>query len=192
MKLIVGLGNPGTAYLGSRHNIGFLAVKELARQKKAVFKKGLFSSSLTTKINLAKESVLLAMPLTFMNLSGPAVKALFRKYKLDPGAILVICDDMDLEFGRQKIRARGSSGGQRGLQSIIEAFGFEDFARLRVGIGRPRRGHDPSDYVLENFSAKEKEELPEVVGRAATAALMWAQNGITETMNIYNKKEQGS
>lgn len=190
MKLIVGLGNPGTAYQGSRHNIGFLVAKELARRHKAVFKRGFFASSLTVKIKAAGADVLLAMPLTFMNLSGGAVKALAGKHKVEPGEILVICDDMDLEFGRQKIRPAGSSGGQRGLRSVIEAIG-QDFARLRVGIGRPHKGRGASDHVLERFSSGEREELPAVIDKAASAALMWAVKGTEETMNIYNKKEQG-
>lgn len=190
MKLIVGLGNPGTAYQETRHNIGFLVVKELARSQKAEFKRGLFASSLTAKIKLKGASVVLAMPLTFMNLSGIAVKALAKKYKAGPGDLLVVCDDLDLDFGRQKIRPGGSSGGQRGLQSIIGSLDCADFARLRVGIGRPHKGMDAADFVLLPFAKNESVELKCVIEKAAEAAASWAVSGITETMNVYNKKER--
>ncbi|MFA5410367.1 MAG: aminoacyl-tRNA hydrolase [Candidatus Omnitrophota bacterium] len=121
MKLIVGLGNPGQAYQGSRHNLGFSVIKSLAQSYRIILKKDSAAFSLSAKARVDSDKLILAMPLTFMNLSGIAVSALLKKYKLDLSSLLVVCDDLDLEFGRLKIRAKGSSGGQRGLQSIIDA-----------------------------------------------------------------------
>ena len=186
MKLIVGLGNPGILYIGSRHNIGFSVVKALALKYKASFKRKASLSSLITKIKVDEDPVLLALPLTFMNLSGIAVKQLLREYKIPPANLFVICDDLDLEFGRLKVRAAGSSGGHRGLESIVGALASEDFARLRIGIDRPS-GRDPSEYVLAAFSRKEKIQLKSVLEKARECCLSWVTRGTTHTMNIFNK-----
>lgn len=187
MKLIVGLGNPGSAYEGSRHNIGFSVTKALGKSYKSRFKKGFLNSSHTAKISINASRVVLAMPQTFMNNSGAAVSRLLRRYKVDLSDLLVICDDLDLEFGIMRLRAAGSSGGHRGLNSIIEHLGSEDFARLRLGIGRSK-GVDAADYVLSKFNSEEKEQLAEVVERATLCVKSWLQKGITETMNTFNKQ----
>jgi PTH1 family peptidyl-tRNA hydrolase len=121
-----------------------------------------------------------------MNLSGVAVRDLVRKYKIKREDLLVVCDCMDLEFGRLKIRPGGSAAGQRGLQSIIDALGSPDFARLRIGIGRPGKFTDPAEYVLTAFNKKERSELKEVLQKAASCCVSWATEGITGTMNTYN------
>jgi len=190
MKLIVGLGNPGTAYRDSRHNIGFMAVKALAHSSKAAFKRDIGTRSLSAKIKYAGQNVILAMPLTFMNLSGPAVKALMKKYKAGPEGLLVVCDDLDLEFGRLKIKTGGTSAGHRGVGSIIESLSGDSFSRLRVGIGRPCCGQDASEYVLSPFTKREKEQLSEIIEKTVDCCRAWIGPGITEAMSIFNKRSE--
>jgi len=188
MRLIVGLGNPGRRYLDSRHNIGFTAVKALARNCKGSFKKESSVAALSARVRIAGETVILALPLEFMNLSGIALAALLKKYRLDPQALLVVCDDLDLALGRLKIKSRGSSGGHRGLQSIIDVLGTKDFSRLRLGIGRPFKNSDAAGYVLAAFTGKEKEIVRRLINKAAACCKTWVSKGITETMNIFNKR----
>jgi PTH1 family peptidyl-tRNA hydrolase len=190
VKLIVGLGNPGTLYAGSRHNAGYAVVKAIAHSQKILLKRDNGTSSLSARIKERGKTAILALPLTFMNLSGIAVKALLKKYKTDLSDLLVVCDDMDLEFGRMKLRPFGSSAGHRGVESIIDSLASDKFARLRVGIGRPHKNAQPSDYVLTPFSKKEKEEIPGIIKAASDCCLSWIDKGIAETMNVYNKKEQ--
>jgi len=189
MKLIVGLGNPGTVYAGSRHNAGYMVVREIARSQKAALKRDIGTRSLSAKAKAGQEKIILALPLTYMNLSGSAVKALLKKYKIDPADLLIVCDDMDLEFGRIKLRPSGSSAGHRGLDSIIESLNSDNFARLKIGIGRPHAKKTAADYVLDTFSNQEKEDIPVIIRRAADCCISWIDNGIEETMNIYNKKD---
>lgn len=190
MKLIVGLGNPGEAYAPSRHNIGFTVVKAVAKKYKAALKKDYTISSLSARIKIAGQNVALAIPLTFMNLSALAVKPLMKKYKIDLNNLLVVCDDLDLEFGRLKIRASGSSAGHRGIQSIIDLLKKEDFARLRIGIGRPNKDLEAADYVLSAFTKKEKMQVSEIIERAADCCQSWVTKGVTETMNVFNKRSK--
>lgn len=189
MKLVVGLGNPGDIYAGSRHNIGFFAVKALSRVNKISLKKDRDTFSLSGKGKIGAQTVILAMPLTFMNLSGIAVKALLKKHKVHLDNLLVVCDDLDLEFGRQKLKPHGSSGGHRGLNSIIESVKDASFARLRIGIGRPHiQDADPREYVLSPFNKKEKEQINKILKRAVACCQAWAQEGILKSMNIFNRK----
>jgi len=188
VKLIVGLGNPGLIYAGSRHNIGFMVVKSLARSLKVSFKRDKLASSLVGKTKYAQHDLALALPQTFMNLSGPAVKALLKKFRLSPQELLVVSDDLDLELGRIKIRPHGSSGGQRGVASIIEQLGTEEFSRLRFGIGRPRNAQDASRYVLTGFLRKEKEIVEEAREAAVNCCLSWVENGIIMTMDSFNTR----
>ncbi len=188
MKLIVGLGNPGLFYRYSRHNIGFLVVKSLAKAAKIALKRDSGTLALSAKANFATPGVVLAIPLTFMNLSGPSVSALIKKYKIDLKDVLVVCDDLDLEFGRMRMRPAGSSGGHRGLESIIEALGTPGFSRLRIGIGRPRRNKLASDYVLGQFNRKEKIQLEEILDSAADCCRVWAGEGVTRAMNLFNRR----
>ncbi|TAM43376.1 aminoacyl-tRNA hydrolase [bacterium] len=188
MKLIVGLGNPGLIYAGSRHNIGFSVIKSLARSLKASLKRDRSVFSITGACVLGRQSIILAMPQTFMNLSGIAVKALLKKYRQLPENLLVICDDLDLEPGRIKLRGSGTSGGQRGLESIIEHTGTREFPRLRIGIGRPPRSTDAAGYVLTGFSRREKPLFDEAREKAVECALSWVEKGTVETMNMFNAK----
>ena len=187
MKLIVGLGNPGFKYTNSRHNVGFAVLKALAAEKRAGFKRSILNRSFLAKIRYEGSLVILAMPHTYMNLSGSAVKRLAGKFNVGLEELLVVCDDMDLELGRIKIRPKGSSGGHRGLQSIIDSLKSDNFSRLRVGIGRPGQDLDPSEYVLDSFSRKEKIYLKDVIERAASSALSWVLKGVAETMNSFNR-----
>jgi PTH1 family peptidyl-tRNA hydrolase len=185
MKLIVGLGNPGRLYTVSRHNIGFSVVRSLARHYKVVLKKDGTVFSLSNQVKA--EGLILALPMTFMNLSGSAVKGLLKKYKVSREDLLIVCDDLDLELGRIKIRPRGSSGGHRGLRSIIGVLESEDFCRLRLGIGRPQENVDTADYVLAPFAAREKEKIAWMVREARDCCLCWVSEGIGQAMNIFNK-----
>lgn len=207
MKLIVGLGNPGRTYARSRHNIGFSVVESLAKAYRISLKKDNNTFSLSGKGKIEGQTVILGMPLTFMNLSGIAVSALLKRYKIGlprpffPGEhgldkkgrgldnLLAICDDLDLEFGRQKIRPSGSSGGHRGLGSIMDSLGSEDFSRLRIGIGRATPNLDTASYVLSAFTKKEREQFKYIIERATQCCRMWVEKGIKESMNIFNRKE---
>lgn len=187
MKLIVGLGNPGLRYAGTRHNIGFRIIKALGKLYKVGFKKDRNSRSLTAEAKDKEQGFILAMPLNYMNLSGGAVKELAARYKAGNQDILVVCDDIDLEFGRIKIKPSGSSGGHRGLKSIIDSLATQGFARLRVGVGRPGGGIEPAEHVLLDFSRAERKELPLVIERAAECCRAWLGQGIDKSMNNFNK-----
>lgn len=186
MKLIVGLGNPGLLYAGSRHNIGCTVVKALASSLKISFQRDKLVSSLISKSRIGQQNLVLACPQTFMNLSGIAVRALLKKFEVTPENLLVVCDDLDLELGRIKIRAAGSSGGQNGLKSIIENLDTENFSRLRIGIGRPHNSSNASKHVLSGFLRKEKIILQEIKETAVNCCMSWVEKGTTETMNAFN------
>ena len=177
----MGLGNPGLIYAGNRHNIGFAVLKSLASSLKINFKRDSSVSALVAKDKLLQQDVVLALPQTYMNLSGLAVKALLKKFNVNPRDILVVCDDLDLELGKMKLRPQGSSGGQRGLESIIERLGTRDFGRLRIGIGRPKNSQDAAKYVLSGFSRKEKAAVKQIEEDAVSCCLSWVENGIVET-----------
>jgi PTH1 family peptidyl-tRNA hydrolase len=188
MKLIVGLGNPGRAYSETRHNIGSSIVKSLAKEYKVSLRRGIFSSSLSGKARIAGKDVLLALPLVFMNLSGSAVAALVKKHKIDLSELLVVFDDLDLEPGRLKLKSDGSSAGHRGLESVIRALGNAQFCRLRIGIGRPKNcDADISRYVLSRFLKKEEKIMALAVETASQAVRTWVIEGISKTMNIFNR-----
>jgi len=186
MKLIVGLGNPGIFYSGTRHNIGFQVIKHLAKQGKFALKKEKGVKAISAKGRLDGIEAVLAMPLTFMNLSGEAFYPLLKKYKVELEDLLVVCDDMCLEFGEIKIRAAGSSAGHRGIQSIINSLGSNTFSRLRVGIGRPLNP-DASRYVLSHFRKNERIQLPEIMSRANECCISWATEGVEKSMSIFNR-----
>jgi len=187
-KLIVGLGNPGLIYAGSRHNIGFAVLKSLAGYLKINFKRDSSVSALVVKDKLFQQDVVLALPQTYMNLSGIAVAALLKKFKVDGKHLLVVCDDLDLELSKMKIRPQGSSGGQRGIGSIIEHLGTQNFGRLRIGIGRPKSPQAAAKYVLSGFLRKEKAIVQQIEEDAVNCCLSWVKNGIEQTMNIFNTR----
>lgn len=192
MKLIVGLGNPGRVYAGSRHNIGFLVVNTLAKDYGVKLKSAFGCRSLIAKIKTQDIDVLLAEPVTYMNLSGAAVAALLKKNKAALKDLLVICDDMDLELGRLKIRASGSSGGHRGLESIIASLASREFSRLRIGIGRSDEKVEAAEYVLAPFNREERKKAVKIVDKACACARAWVIEGTDKTMNLFNKKEKGA
>jgi PTH1 family peptidyl-tRNA hydrolase len=183
--LIVGLGNPGPQYRYNRHNIGFMLADRLAERLGVKFSR-LESKALVTKGAHQGRRIVLAKPQTFMNLSGQAVGALVRFYKVPLSHLLIAYDDVDLPLGTLRLRPGGGSAGQKGMASIIERLGTQDFPRLRLGIGRPPGRMDAADYVLQDFSAAEKELLGPVLDRAAEAALVFVVEGLEAAMNRYN------
>jgi PTH1 family peptidyl-tRNA hydrolase len=190
MKLIVGLGNPGRIYTDSRHNIGFSLVKSLSKSYGILIGKDKLVFSLSGKGKIEGQNIILSMPLTYMNLSGIAISALLRKYKIELDNLLVVCDDLDLEFGRIKLRPAGSSGGHNGLKSIIDSLKTQDFSRLRIGIGRPRKDIDSSRYVLSPFAKEERHMLKGVIKEATDCCQVWVTKGVTESMNIFNRRSK--
>lgn len=189
MKLIIGLGNPGFVYRGTRHNIGFAVAKALAKSGKIALKKENRIAASSGKGIIGGHEVLIAIPLTYMNLSGAVIAPLLKKYSILPADILVVYDDLDIEFGRQKIRQGGSSGGHRGLESIIQALGGNSVNRLRIGIGRPQEKIDAARYVLSGFNRQERKLLLEITDSACSCCTSWVTHGIQETMNHFNAKE---
>lgn len=192
MKLIVGLGNPGKIYAESRHNAGFQVLRALAKDCGADLKKDNAAFSLSGKCRIGASGVILALPLTFMNLSGLAVRALLKKHKIKLEDLLVVSDDLDLEFGRIKIRSGGGSAGHRGLKSVISSVKSRDFCRLRLGIGRPDEAEDAAEYVLSPFSAREKEGLTDMLQRAVDCCGSWVIRGKAETMNRFNSAKRSN
>jgi len=188
MKLVVGLGNPGRKYDGTRHNVGFDVLNLLVGRHRLEWESAP-ADALIAKWRPA--SVLLAKPLTFMNLSGHAIGELLRFYKIDLADLFVVVDDTNLELGRLRARPSGSAGGHNGLKSIIEALGTEEFARLRVGVGRGDARRDLADHVLAKFDPDERIEVAEAGGRAADAAELFVTEGIGPVMNRFNRKEDG-
>ncbi len=183
MKLIVGLGNPGRKYQGTRHNVGFVTIRILARRHH-IHVRSRRNKALVGEGVIAGEKVVLAKPLTFMNLSGQAVGGLLRRYRLEPSDLIVISDDVNLPLGRLRVRARGSAGGHKGLSSIIHSLGTEDFARIRIGIGSP--GFGMVDYVLSRFGRAEREVAREATSRTADAVEAVLAAGIEQAMNRFN------
>ncbi|MHB1131309.1 MAG: aminoacyl-tRNA hydrolase [Chloroflexota bacterium] len=184
MRLVVGLGNPGRQYECSRHNIGFCCLDLLASRLGIRFGRRSFNAQLASGF-IGEQRVLLAKPQTYMNLSGNAAGRLTAYYGLAATEMLVVYDDMDLPLGKLRIRARGSSGGHRGVQSIIGALGTNEFPRIRVGIGRSDR-LDGADYVLGRFAAEDQPLLEDILGRAADAVAVVVSEGTAEAMNRYN------
>jgi PTH1 family peptidyl-tRNA hydrolase len=186
VKLIVGLGNPGRKYHGTRHNVGFDVVDAIAARHRLEWG----TARADALIARWRESdALLAKPLTSMNLSGQAVGDLLRFFKIDLADMLVIVDDAALELGRLRARPSGSAGGHNGLRSLIELLGTEEFSRLRVGIGRGDARRDLADHVLAMFEPQERTIVTEAVGRAADAAELFITEGIAPAMNRFNRKE---
>jgi PTH1 family peptidyl-tRNA hydrolase len=187
MKLIVGLGNPGSEYRDTRHNVGFTVVEEIVRRHGLVWA---MAPSQVPDAFVAKkfggEAFLLAKPLTYMNRSGDVVSALSRYYDIAAADLLVVYDDVDLPFGRLRARARGSAGTHNGMRSVVERLGTTEFPRLRLGVGRGDRRRDLADHVLAKFERDEQPALEGFIALAADAAEMFAAADIFRVMNVYN------
>ncbi|GBF07440.1 peptidyl-tRNA hydrolase [Deinococcus aerius] len=187
MKLVVGLGNPGTQYARTRHNVGWLVVDEVARRGGAVWRKEKDAEVAEVRVGAAPGArVLLVKPQTFMNTSGKAVGPLVAFYKLEPDALLVVQDDLDSPFGLLKFRLGGRHGGQNGVRDLIRALGTEQFPRLKVGISRPPAGWDPADWVLSKWREEEAGTLAELVRLGADAVEVWATQGLAEGQARFN------
>ena len=185
MKLIVGLGNPGSRYRGTRHNVGFEVVDEIARRRELVFEPSR-ADALMARERGPHAQVMLAKPCTFMNLSGEAVGALVRYYRFDLDDVLVVTDDVNLPLGRLRARRGGSAGGHNGLESVIALLGTEQFARLRVGVDRGDRRRDLSSHVLAGFESDELDTIRDAIAEAGDAAEEFAASGIDVMMNRFN------
>ena len=186
MKIVMGLGNPGKRYGRGRHNLGFMVVDHLAGEKYiAVTEKKYYS--LVGSWKLVDEKVLLVKPQLYMNRSGEAARSLFRYLPVSAEDLVVIHDDLDLPFGRIRIRAKGGAGGHRGVLSILEALGNENFFRIRVGIGRPAGRVEPTDYVLSSFLPEEWSRVEQAVSRAADAVQSLLKEGSRQAMEKFNQ-----
>lgn len=183
MELVVGLGNPGREYRGTRHNVGFEVIDALAKRYRIPVKSRR-NKALVGEGRIAGEEVLLAKPQTLMNRSGESVAGLVRRYRLALEDVLVIVDDVNLSLGRLRIRARGSAGGHKGLRSIIKHLGSEEFARLRMGIGSPDR--DAVEYVLSRFKRAERPSVQAMIRQAAEAVATLLREGVEPAMNKFN------
>lgn len=188
--LIVGLGNPGREYHENRHNIGFMFVDRLAERLSISFNH-LRSRALVGSTFYCGKEIILAKPVSFMNLSGKVVSELIRYYELPLTNLLLAHDDIDLTFGTIRLRRSGSSAGHKGIASIFEELGVQEFARLRLGIGRPLGRMDPADYVLQDFSPNEQIALTNLLERAVEAGLTLISEGIDVAMDKFNGKALG-
>jgi PTH1 family peptidyl-tRNA hydrolase len=182
VKLIVGLGNPGPKYSGTRHNVGFDVIDEVAKRASVGFASAPVDALIA---RLRAADVLLAKPMTFMNASGEAIGGLLRYFKIDAADLLVVVDEVQLPLGRLRARARGSAGGHNGLKSIIQHVG-EEFGRLRLGVGRGDSRRDLADHVLAKFEKDEAAEAVRMIGRAADASEVFVTGGIAAVMNQFN------
>jgi len=191
MKVVVGLGNPGKKYEGTRHNIGFDLLAELNRRWKVPRPREKFEG-LLAEVAVGTERVLLLAPQTFMNCSGQSVRQVRDFYHLKPADFLVVCDDLNLPVGKLRIRAGGSSGGQKGLQNIIQHLGTEEFPRLRLGVGRPTGDRNAADYVLDRFHKVELPAVDQSILQAAACCECWLADGVAAAMNRFNAEPKSA
>ena len=189
MKLVVGLGNPGIQYEGTRHNAGHEVVVELVRRFSPGKTQTKFSS-VVHEVFADSGKVLLVTPTTFMNRSGEAVQQFVHFYQIEPQDVVIVCDDMNLPLGRIRWRAGGSAGGQKGLADIIQRLGTDRVPRLRLGVGRPPGQMDAADFVLSRFRAEQREESGIMTKIAADSVETWISDGLICAMNRYNRSEE--
>ncbi len=187
--MIAGLGNPGRDYRETRHNIGFMTIDAFA-ERHAIKMNKVQNQAITGSGRIASARVILVKPQTFMNLSGQAVGSLVRYYKVPLENLIVAHDDVDLPFATIRMRPGGGSAGQKGIASIIKLIGTQDFARLRMGIGRPPGQMNAADYVLQSFSNSEKELLTSFLHRAVEALDCYLEDGLENAMNRFNSSDQ--
>jgi len=185
VKIVVGLGYPGREYVATRHNIGFMAVDTLAERWGVTAWREKFSALMAE--HRGAETVLLVKPQTYMNLSGQAVAAFVRFYKLTVADVIVVYDDIDLPAGRLRLRPGGGAGGHRGIESLFDHLGSDAFARVRIGVGRPPEYMEAADYVLSRFSSEEQPLMDEAIKRAADAVEAILKDGLAKAANEYNK-----
>jgi len=189
MKIVVGLGNPGAKYAGTRHNVGYGVIDYLAAAPGVSGFRTAFQSSIAEATE-GIEKVLLVKPETFMNLSGRAVRAVLDFYKTSASELLVICDDFNLPLGRLRVRASGSHGGQNGLRNIQEQLGGDQYARMRIGVGQPGPG-EAVDFVLSRFKVGELATVDAAIAMAASGVAIWIRQGLDACMNRVNGPEPG-
>ena len=186
MKLVVGLGNPGAKYKGTRHNVGFMTMDEVAYQEKFDFDKALFDA-VFAQMQIGGEKVIFMKPLTFMNLSGEAIRPLMNYFKIGIEDLLVVYDDMDLPVGKIRLRQKGSAGGHNGIKSIISCLGTSEFNRIKVGVGRPKDGRTVVGHVLNRFEKEEEEDIIFAVQKSVDAIRSWIDtDDFVKTMNQFN------
>jgi PTH1 family peptidyl-tRNA hydrolase len=190
MKLVVGLGNPGTEYRETRHNVGFMVADALVNRWRVADQWREKFDALLIKTMVGEESVILAKPLTFMNLSGQAVAGLAGFYKIEPADVFIVTDDVALPLGRLRARRDGGAGGHNGLKSIIQSLATQAFPRMRVGVGRGDDRRDLADHVLGRFEADEREIVSAAVLRAADATDVFLSDGIERVMNAFNAADK--
>jgi len=183
--LVAGLGNPGPSYAGNRHNAGYLTVDVLAERAGVRFRAGKFRA-MAAEGRLAGHGVIIVKPLTFMNDSGVAVAGISGYLRLEPARVVVVHDELDLPFGTIRLKCGGGNNGHNGLRSITAHLGTREFCRVRIGIGRPPGRMDPAAYVLRDFSAAERKELPLVLGRAADAVEVLLADGLAAAQNAFH------
>lgn len=187
VHLVVGLGNPGSTYKRTRHNVGFMVVDQIAQDFSIALVKQKFDT-VFGRGSVDDVEVVLAKPMAFMNRSGPQVHKIAKYYRILSEDMLVVHDDIDLAFGRIKIKEKGGDGGHKGVRSIIDAFGGGDFVRLRIGVGRPEAGINAADHVLGKFSLKETKVLHRIITEARDAVGTILCKGAKEGMNRFNDK----
>ncbi len=190
MKLVVGLGNPGSEYRDTRHNVGFLVADEIARRWRLSDAWREKFEALHVRTTVGDQAVIVAKPLTFMNRSGQAVAGLAAFYQIDPADVLVVTDDVALPLGRLRARPDGGAGGHNGLKSIIQHLGTPAFPRVRVGVGRGDDRRDLADHVLGRFDAGERDTVSAAVLRAADASERFLTDGIERVMSVFNAAEK--
>lgn len=186
MYLIVGLGNPGKQYEATRHNVGFIAIDEIARELEIKVDKLKFKS-LIGEGRIGTEKIILAKPQTFMNLSGEAVVELMNYYKVDISNLIVIYDDIDLDSGKVRIRKSGSAGTHNGMRNIIYLLGKQDFPRIRIGVSKPKNGQDLASFVLSKFEKSEQDNIKEAIEISRKAVTETVETNLDKAMNLYNK-----
>jgi PTH1 family peptidyl-tRNA hydrolase len=185
MKMIVGLGNPGQEYSATKHNVGFMVVDELAKRWQVHAWRDKYDAQVAEY--RSGEPVLLVKPQTYMNLSGTAVGALARWYKLKAEEIIVIYDDLDLPVGKLRLRGKGGAGGHRGIESLLVHLGQDTFTRVRVGIGRPPQGWETANYVLSRFTPEEQPLINQAIAQSLEAVECILKEGLTKASNQFSK-----
>jgi len=185
-RIVVGLGNPGPEYAGNRHNLGAKVVDLLAEQRRERFKKGARGFADVVETRIGDERVVLAKPRSYMNESGGRVKAVLAFYKVTPEQLIVVHDELDIPFAQVRLKIGGGPGGHNGVRSVDAALGTKEYARVRVGIGRPPGRMDPADFVLRDFSAAERKELPLLIERGADAVETLLRQGLAAAQNLFH------